>query len=52
MFAWLNDAEVAYKTIQFFEEIGVIRIRTMKVAGRTVKKPEVEYGEVTFRLAA
>jgi len=46
------DVSNLNKIIHFFEEIGVIRIKTMKVAGRTVKKPEVEYGEVTFRLAA
>ena len=47
-----TDVSNLNKLMQFFEEIGVIRIKTMKVAGRTVKKPEVEYNEVTFRLAA
>jgi predicted transcriptional regulator len=52
--AKLTGADVSNlnKIMQFFEEIGVVKIKTMKVAGRTVKKPEVEYGEVTFRLAA
>lgn len=52
--AKLTDTDVSNlnKIIHFFEEIGVVRIKTMKVAGRTVKRPEVEYGEVTFRLAA
>jgi predicted transcriptional regulator len=52
--AKLTDQDVSNlnKIIQFFEEVGVIRVRTMKIAGRTVKRPEVEYGEVTFRLAA
>jgi predicted transcriptional regulator len=40
------------KTIQFFEEIGVIQIKEKKIDGRTVKQPHVEYEEVTFRLAA
>lgn len=40
------------KVIQFFEEIGVITIKTSKVSGRTLKQPHVEYGEVTFKLAA
>ncbi len=51
--AKLIDADVSNlnKTIQFFEEIGVIKIRTASVAGRTVKRPRVEYDEVTFKLA-
>ena len=47
-----SDVSNLNKIMHFFEEIGVVRIKTMKVAGRTVKKPEVEYSEVTFRLAA
>ncbi|MBI2519837.1 MAG: hypothetical protein HYV97_05460 [Bdellovibrio sp.] len=52
--AKLTDADVSNlnKVIQFFEEIGVIRIKTSSVGGRTVKCPHVEYDEVTFRLAA
>ena len=51
--AKLTDADVSNlnKTIQFFEDIGVIRIKTSSVDGRTVKQPHVEYDEVTFRLA-
>jgi len=52
--AKLTDADVSNlnKIIQFFEEIGVVTIKTMKCAGRTLKQPHVEYDEVTFRLAA
>ncbi len=46
------DVSNLNKTIQFFEEIGVIRVKTAKVSGRAVKQPHVEYDEVTFRLAA
>lgn len=45
------DVSNLNKVIQFFEEIGVVTIKTMKSAGRTLKQPHVEYEEVTFRLA-
>lgn len=47
-----SDVSNLNKVIQFFEEIGVVTIKTMKSAGRTLKQPHVEYDEVTFRLAA
>ncbi|MBI4374639.1 MAG: hypothetical protein HY542_07155, partial [Deltaproteobacteria bacterium] len=47
-----TDVSNLNKVIQFFEEIGVVRIKTARVSGRTVKQPRVEYQEVTFRLAA
>ena len=47
-----TDVSNLNKVIQFFEEVGVIKVKTTEVAGRTVKRPHVEYGEVTFRLAA
>ncbi len=47
-----TDVSNLNKVIQFFEEIGVIKVKTSKVDGRTVKKPHVEYEEVTFRLSA
>ncbi len=47
-----TDVSNLNKVIQFFEEIGVIRIRTMQVDGRSVKQPRVEYDEVTFKLAS
>ena len=52
--AKLIDSDVSNlnKVIQFFEEIGVVTIKTMKSAGRILKQPHVEYDEVTFRLAA
>jgi predicted transcriptional regulator len=46
------DVSNLNKTIQFFEDIGVIRVKEMKVSGRIVKQPYVEYDEVTFRLAS
>lgn len=46
------DVSNLNKTIQFFEEIGAVKVKTSKMAGRTVKQPHVEYQEITFRLAA
>lgn len=46
------DVSNLNKIIQFFEEVGVIKITTSEVDGRKVKRPQVEYNEVTFRLAA
>jgi len=46
------DVSNLSKTILFFEAIGVVKIKTKEVDGRTVKRPHVEYDEVTFRLAA
>ena len=52
--AKMTNADVSNlnKIMQFFEEIGVIKIKTARVSGREVKQPLVEYEEVTFRLAA
>lgn len=47
-----TDVSNLNKVIQFFEEIGVVTIKTTKSAGRTLKQPHVVYDEVTFRLAA
>ena len=47
-----SDISNLNKVIQFFEEIGVVRVSTTKVSGRTVRQPHVEYQEVTFKLAA
>lgn len=47
-----TDVSNLNKAIHFFEEIGVVRVKTSLVSGRTVKQPRVEYQEVTFRLAA
>lgn len=46
------DVSNLNKIMLVFEEIGVVKIKTHTVAGRKVKKTEVEYSEVTFRLAA
>ena len=46
------DVSNLNKVIHFFEEIGVIRIKSTQVDGRTVKQPRVEYDEVTFKLVA
>jgi predicted transcriptional regulator len=52
--AKLTDTDVSNlnKIVQFFEDIGVICIKTSHVGGRTMKQPHVEYDEVTFRLAS
>ena len=47
-----GDVSNLNKVIQFFEDIGVIQVKTSKVSGRIVKKPYVEYQEVTFKLAS
>lgn len=47
-----TDVSNLNKVIQFFQEVGVVRVKTARVSGRTVKQPSVEYEEVTFRLAA
>jgi predicted transcriptional regulator len=46
-----TDVSNLNKVIQFFEDIGVISIRTTELDGRMVKQPKVQYEEVTFRLA-
>jgi predicted transcriptional regulator len=46
------DVSNLNKVVRFFEEIGVIYVKTTRVAGRIVKQPKVEYEEVTFRLAS
>lgn len=46
------DVSNLNKVILFFEEIGVIKVKTSKISGRTVKQPIVEYDAVEFRLAA
>ena len=47
-----TDVSNLNKVIRFFEEIGVVTIKTLKAAGRAQKQPHVEYDEVTFRLVA
>lgn len=46
------DVSNLNKIIMFFEEAGVIRIKTSKISGREVKTPIVDYDEIIFRLAA
>ncbi len=46
-----TDVSNLNKVIQFFEDIGVISIRTTELDGRMVKQPKVQYEEVTFKLA-
>ena len=46
-----SDVSNLNQTVQFFEDIGVVTIKTTEVEGRTVKQPKVQYEEVTFRLA-
>lgn len=47
-----TDVSNLNKIIDFFEEIGVIKVKSAQVSGRKVKQPTVEYSEVTFKLAA
>ena len=46
------DVSNLNKVIHFFEEIGVIKVKTTELEGRMVKQPHVEYSEVTFKLSA
>jgi len=46
------DVSNLNKLILFFETVGVVKIKTSKVAGRTVKTPVVEYGQIEFDLKA
>lgn len=46
------DVSNLNKVIQFFEDIGVIKIKIVSIGGRKLKQPHVEYDEVTFRLAS
>ena len=46
------DVSNLNKVILFFEEVGALRVRTTKVAGRIVRMPIVEYDSVEFNLAA
>lgn len=52
--AKLTDLDVSNlnKIIQFFEDIGVVRVETAQLRGRKVKQVHVEYDELKFRLAA
>lgn len=40
------------KIILFFEEVGAVRLKVIKVNGRTVKQPLVDYDKIEFDLAA
>ena len=44
------DVSNLNKLILFFETTGAIKIKTSTVAGRTVKTPIVEYGQIEFDL--
>ncbi|MGE3387020.1 MAG: hypothetical protein AB7K41_09860 [Bdellovibrionales bacterium] len=46
------DVSNLNKLILFFEVVGAIKIKTSKVAGRTVKTPVVEYDQIEFDLKA
>jgi len=50
--AKLIDMDVSNlnKLIDFFESVGAITIKTSQTAGRSVKTPVVEYGQVEFDL--
>lgn len=46
------DVSNLNKLILFFEEFGVITVKTSKHNGRIIRTPQVEYDTVEFRLAA
>lgn len=46
------DVSNLNKIILFFEEFGVLKLKDMKIDGRNVKKPIVEYDKIEFNLAA
>jgi predicted transcriptional regulator len=46
------DVSNLNKIIKFFEEMGVIKIKSSIVSGREVKTPLVDYDEIIFKLAA
>jgi predicted transcriptional regulator len=50
--AKLVDMDVSNlnKLILFFELVGAIKIKTSTIAGRTVKRPIVEYEQIEFDL--
>lgn len=52
--AKLIDMDVSNlnKLIAFFEAVGAVKIKTSQAAGRSVKTPIVEYGQVEFDLSA
>ncbi len=46
------DVSNLNKLIVFFESVGAIKIKTSQEAGRAVKMPIVEYGQIEFDLNA
>lgn len=46
------DVSNLNKVVLFFEEVGALRVKTTKIAGRSVKTPVVDYDTVEFNLAA
>ncbi len=46
------DVSNLNKIILFFESVGVIKIKTSTVSGRSIKTPIVEYDQIEFNLKA
>ena len=46
------DVSNLNKIILFFEEFGILKLKEMKIYGRNVKMPIVEYDKIEFNLAA
>lgn len=44
------DVSNLNKLVTFFESVGALKIKSAKVAGRTVRTPIVEYGQIEFDL--
>jgi len=47
-----RDVSNIRKIVNFFEEMGAIKIEEKKVSGKTVKKPTVFYDKIEFQLKA
>ena len=47
-----RDVSNIRKVVNFFEEMGAIKIEEKKVSGKTVKRPIVFYDKIEFQLKA
>ncbi|MFH0800648.1 MAG: hypothetical protein V2A66_10795 [Pseudomonadota bacterium] len=46
------DVSNLNKVMLFFEEVGAIKVKTIKTSGREVKTPTVAYDAIEFKLTA
>jgi len=47
-----RDVSNINKIIRFFEELGIIKIKKLKISGRMVSRPMVDYESIQFKLVA